>query len=349
MQSTDAMAKHPKKRGVIVWFKRLSIGSAILLLLLILTALALQALTTARTKRRYPPPGELVDVGGYNLHLQDTGSGTPTVVLEAGMGAGVLSWALVEPEVAKFARVISYDRAGLGWSDRGPANRTSKQMVQELNKLLNQAGIPGPYVLVGASFGGLNVRLFAHEYPDQVAGMVMVDPSNEVAEEKMPESMKQEMESFMPILKAVRILAPLGIARFLFPPNDKLPAELQAMDVALNLRTPHVQTSCDEMLCYENSKSQMRGCTLPGDIRLAVLSASEWTVAKLPPEDARAALDVWTKCQAEFANDSTNSFHLVVPNSGHEISNYQPATVVEAIRRVVESVRNQTKLTDPGS
>lgn len=347
MPSAQTPSGRPRRRKIFMWLTRIGIGSGILVILVIVTALAVQAYHTANAIRRYPPPGQLVDVGGYRLHMQDRGTGTPTVVLEAGMGAGVLSWALVEPEVAKFTRVISYDRSGIGWSDRGPAERTSKEIVDELNTLLKQGGIPGPYVLVGASSGGLNVRLFASEYADDVAGLVLVDPADELAEEKMPESVKQQIEGAMPIMKVMRVLAPLGIARVFISENERLPGELRQMDLALMLRTPHTKTMIDEMLSFETSKSQMSGCTLAPDLPLAVLSASEMTVLELPPKDAQEVLDILNKCQAEFASRSTNSFHLVVPNSGHEISEYQPAVVVDAIRRVVESVRNKTRLVAP--
>ena len=103
---------------------------------------------------REPPPGKLVDIGGYQLHINCTGKGSPTVILEAGLGGDSRSWHEVQPEIAEFAQVCSYDRAGLGWSDPGPKPRTSQQIVKELHRLLAKADIQSPYVLVGHSFGG---------------------------------------------------------------------------------------------------------------------------------------------------------------------------------------------------
>ena len=133
-----------------------------------------QFVATRIDEYRYPVRGELVDVGDYSLHLYCTGEGgAPTVVMDSGLGGTVLDWQLVQPEVAQFARVCTYDRAGMGWSERGGQPRTSQQFVEELHALLSNAGVEGPYVLIGHSLGGVNMQLFASHYPDEVAGMVL--------------------------------------------------------------------------------------------------------------------------------------------------------------------------------
>jgi len=124
---------------------------------------------------RYPPPGRMLDVGGRRLHVYETGQGSPTVVLEAGIAATSLSWRLVQDEVAKFTRVASYDRAGLGWSDPASQPLTLTRLVDDLHALLQVAQLPAPYVLVGHSFGGLIVRAYARRYPAETAGLVLVD------------------------------------------------------------------------------------------------------------------------------------------------------------------------------
>ena len=123
--------------------------------------------------------GRLIDVGGYRLRIEREGKGSPTVVMDAGLCQVMKTWDRVVSEVAKFAQVVVYDRAGLGGSDLGPRPRTSQQNVNELHALLSNAGIAGPYVLVGHSFGGLNVRLYASQYPAEVAGVVLIDASYE--------------------------------------------------------------------------------------------------------------------------------------------------------------------------
>jgi pimeloyl-ACP methyl ester carboxylesterase len=126
-----------------------------------------------------PAPGQFVDVGAHRLHLWCVGSGSPTVVFESGLGGGAFDWGYVQPSVARFRRACTYDRAGYGYSEPGPRPRTSRQIVSELFTLLDRAGIAGPVVLVGHSFGGYNVRLFAAEYPSKVVGLVLVDASHE--------------------------------------------------------------------------------------------------------------------------------------------------------------------------
>ncbi len=135
-----------------------------------------QAVGTHRDRRNFPPPGRLVDVGGYRLHLLESGSGDATIVLEAGLMSTVLSWSNLQRELARSYRVVSYDRAGLGWSDLGPMPRTANRIVEELHTLLQRAGIAPPYILVGHSFGGLTMPLFAAKYPEETAGVVLVDP-----------------------------------------------------------------------------------------------------------------------------------------------------------------------------
>ena len=144
---------------------------------------------------RESPPGKLVDIGGYQLHVNCTGKGSPTVILDAGFGCDSTAWLTVQPEIAKFARVCSYDRAGLGWSDPGPKPRTSQQIVKELHTLLAKADIRSPYVLVGHSFGGYNVRLYAGHYPDEVVGMVLVDANHHHQEKYATRDPKEDEEA----------------------------------------------------------------------------------------------------------------------------------------------------------
>lgn len=135
-----------------------------------------QKMGTRRDGERFPPPGRLIDIGTHRLHIFEQGSGGPTVVLEAGLMSTVLSWDNLQRELARSYRVVSYDRAGLGWSDLGPMPRTSERIVEELHALLHRAGAAPPYILVGHSFGGLTVPLFAARFPEETAGMVLVDP-----------------------------------------------------------------------------------------------------------------------------------------------------------------------------
>src|ERR687895_502303 len=158
------------------WAKRALIGLCALILLAALSGAAYQWIATRHDLAANPAPGRLVDVGGHRLHIRCTGSGEPTVILENGLGgSSLVAWSLVQPEVARFTRVCSYDRAGMGYSDPGPSPRTARRIAGELAKLLARSGIAGPVVLVGASIAGFDVRVFASDHPERAAGLVLVD------------------------------------------------------------------------------------------------------------------------------------------------------------------------------
>ena len=157
------------------WLRIIVRSVFILVILLAATGFVYENISEARDRRFHPMPGLRVDVGGYKLHINCTGQGTPMVVLDSGLGDSYVSWMKVQPQIAKFTRVCYYDRAGLGYSDNSPLPRTSKVMAEELHTLLHNAGVDPPYILVGHSMGGYNVRLFASLYRSEVAGMVLVE------------------------------------------------------------------------------------------------------------------------------------------------------------------------------
>src|SRR6266853_5723495 len=150
--------------------------------LALVIALAASAQTGAQSNspRGYPPPGRLVDFGGRKLHLYCSGQGKPTVILVAGGGAFAIDWALVQPKVARTTRVCSYDRAGLGWSQPGPAEETVEETVDDLHRLLGSAKERGLYLLVGASIGGIFIRAYQHAFPKEVAGLIFDNSSHHV-------------------------------------------------------------------------------------------------------------------------------------------------------------------------
>ena len=181
------MRTRPRRR-LGSWIRRGVLGLVIGLVVLAVIAVIYQAFGTEIYRRIYPPPGELVDVGGHSLHINCVGEGSPTVILESGSGATSVDWANIQPEVANTTRVCAYDRAGSGWSETGPGPGDPQQIAGELHTLLGNAGIDGPYVLVGHSFGGLYVRMYAELYPNEVEGMVLVDSSH-------PEQSKRSAEA----------------------------------------------------------------------------------------------------------------------------------------------------------
>jgi pimeloyl-ACP methyl ester carboxylesterase len=201
---------------VVLWLKRIGLGLLIIMILLCTTGFIYQAVATEADKRSYPPPGQLIDVGGYRLHLYCVGEGSPTVILDAAFPAQVSNWVWVQSALSPHTQVCAYDRAGHGWSDPGPEPRDAMQHARELHALLTNANVPGPYILVGHSLGGLYVRMFADLYPNEIAGMVLIEGSHPDAWKRLGLTEGVGVDSNM--LAVAPSLARFGIFRLrLFP------------------------------------------------------------------------------------------------------------------------------------
>lgn len=198
--------------------KRILLGVAGLLLISALAGAYYQWLSDRDDLAATSPPGRLVDVGGHRLHIWCTDSaepGTPAVFFDSGLGGGAFSWTAVAPEVAKFTQVCTYDRAGTGYSDPGPYPRTSGQIAKELAELIKNSGLARPVILVGLSFGGFNTRILASEYPDLVAGLVLVSASHENQGECFAAAGLPSGKPPGTMVKLVRITAPIGLLRLM--------------------------------------------------------------------------------------------------------------------------------------
>jgi pimeloyl-ACP methyl ester carboxylesterase len=311
---------------------------------------AYQAIADARDRRRYAPLGRLVDVNGHRLHIYCLGRGSPTVVLEAGLSHGALEWSPVQAEVAKFTHVCAYDRAGHGWSDPGPKPRTSQRIAEELHTLLTRAGIEAPYVLVGQSIGGLHARLFASLYPGEVVGMVLVDSSHEDQRDHLPwRSLKSRLleELNWQRYRLNPLWARLGLLRLRRQPGgapEALPSDVRPMARAMGVRSQAYDWIFTEGPAIETCEAQARAARPLGDVPLIVLSAH---FRGCPPgvpseqeESYRQRSDrAWMQLQRELTQLSTQSTHIVVEESGHNIHLDRPGVVVDAIRQVVDEVR----------
>src|SRR6266496_3369803 len=266
---------------------RLLVICSLSLVGLLLLGLSYQAIASAVDTAHYPPPGKLVDIGGYRLHINCTGTGSPTVILDAGLGGTSLDWSKVQPAVARFTRVCSYDRAGYGWSDTGPGPRTSQQIVKELHLLLVHAQISGPYLLVGHSLGGLNMRLYAYRYPQEVAGMVLLDSTSEHQFAQFgtyppffaPQAVSAAEQQYL----LLRGAALFGVARLalqtgLFPLEEAAayPAAVQPIHLAQAAQTRYFSTQYDELAALQESAAQVRAARTAspsyGHLPLIVLS-----------------------------------------------------------------------------
>jgi pimeloyl-ACP methyl ester carboxylesterase len=281
--------------------------------------------------RAYPPPGQLVDVGGYRLHINCIGSGSPTVVIDAGQGDWSASWSSwVQPEVAKTTRVCTYDRAGMGYSEAGPLPRTAQQFAQELHTLLQRAAIPAPYVLVGHSLGGLSVRVFTHRYAMDVAGVVLIDSmSPSLAKPDTPERLPQAVAPASE-LSIYTLPAQVGLLRVLAGPLDLaggFAPEVAKAYVAFSVTPRHLQTSLDEGTGMPASLAQAGMVTSFGDMPVIVLSRG-------------LDLDAdWQAAQTELLQLSSHSQQLFADRSGHIIQLEQPDAAAAAIVQLVAQLR----------
>ncbi|CAG0946276.1 hypothetical protein ANRL1_02884 [Anaerolineae bacterium] len=321
---TTAKMDIPKRqsRGYFRWLGRV----VALILGLILAGTIYESVSEAADIRAYPPAGQMVDVGGYRLHLNCTGSGSPTVVIETGWGDSSASWGWVQPEVAKTTRICTYDRAGMGWSEASPQPRTAREYANELHTLLAKANERGPFVLVGHSMGGFTVIVYAHDYPAEVSGLVLVDaqdlPTSDVATpQPAPKPGGTSLPSLLARIGLIRLLAdPLGSVENL-PEGDK-----QAY-TAFAVAPRGVQTFTDEGMGMSEGGTQARAVTSLGALPLIVLSRGK-------DQDAKH-----TAAQTGLLQLSTDSQHLIADQSGHRIMIDQPDTAVAAIVKMVELVR----------
>ncbi len=327
------------------------IGLVVLVLLLVLMGAIYQAVATRNDERRYLPPGELVGVGSYRLHINCVGEGSPTVVLDAGLPGTSLDWCLVQPKVAKFTQICAYDRAGYGWSDSSPMPRTSQQIANELHTLLGNAGVEGPYVLVGHSFGGYNVRLYAHSFAADVAGIVLVDAAHEDQSSRWPPEMQRLEAAQLQANAVLRTVAPLGLLRLVselgLDPllNERLmqlPADVRPMWKAVVYRTDYIRTAYAELSAFEESAAQVRATGLLGDIPLVVITSGKLdSPMALPGYPVDQMNQIHRELQNELAGLSVNSTHVIAKESGHYIQFDQPELLVSAIRQMVEMIREQ--------
>ena len=311
----------------------------------------------------YPPPGRLVDVGGWRLHLNCTGEADPRqpmVILEAGVGDFSVEWSLVQPEVARFARVCSYDRAGDGWSELGPHSRTLRQIVYELHTLLENAGERPPYVLVGHSYGGWLVRLYQSTYPTEVAGMVLVeagadDPwrmmgdgrlvrSSELASGRPVPEVKTSgplRESDIPPAAMGQIRAGLRQAseRANEPPRDRLPPEAQRMRTWALGQVGHVVAAVNPFEAEELAALRAGRAVSEhplGDLPLVVITRG---VSEEEGPDGRAFAEEHRRDHAAMAALSRGGRLVVAERSGHHVQLEEPELVISAIREVLAAVR----------
>lgn len=288
------------------------------------------ALASSVLEKRYPPPGQMISVGDHKLQLYCMGHGSPTILIEPGMGTDWVAWRLVIPQLLEFNKVCVYDRAGYGWSEPGPWPRTAGRIAGELHVLLSKAGLEEPYILVAHSFGGYIARIYASQYRQSLQGVVLVDPSHEddsagaPAPDPAPRSYRLS-----------ELIPPLGIQRLrrLYEGDKALSPQLRNLPRSFQNRyligssLVQLRSERNEFDSLSGTIAQMRLAPFPRDLPLTVITA-----AQVPSPRHE-------EIHAKLARSSLFGRQILAKNSGHMIPFDQPGLIVEAVREMARLPR----------
>jgi pimeloyl-ACP methyl ester carboxylesterase len=330
--------------------ERAVLSIVILVALAISGYTALNAIAVLSFWSRNPAPGRIVDVGGYGMHIDCTGNGSPVLILEAGGQNDSTIWRGVQPALAKTTTVCAYDRAGSGWSDTQPGPRDADHIAAELRQLLLQAGIKGPIVLMGHSIGGLFIRDYVTHYPADVAGIVFVDSSTPFQERNA--ALARATPTKTKIDKAVdfatqpwtlNLLVIVGVPRLLgmcgreHTPADHI-KKIQAEDIC-RLR----KSAWDEVYQFDPSSQETMNSG-PFDA-LPILILSRDTSKGLPTRPSQSELDrrnAWSQMQEDLKKLSTRSRRIVAKNSSHYIVLDRPDLIEKEVPVFIEQIQGAT-------
>lgn len=300
---------------------------AILIVLLIVLGIAYEFFASLQAKNKYKTPtGELVDVGGYRLHMIKMGErqpNQPVVVLETSVGANSLDWQKVQPLVAEFAQVVSYDRAGNGWSDKTDTVRTPENIVADLHTMLANADIAPPYVLVGHRYGGMFIRKFQEQYPNDIAGLVLVDSSHpDVFNEEDNEAEIKRLQ------RNVRYFQPLGLVRLVTRRNYRV----SGLNETQKEQYIALMMADNANLLQEVTSILSNGIELPETIDVPLT-----VVSRLEDEDL-ARERRWAEYQSDLASLSETSKHIHTDTSSSWIPFKEPKVIVDAIQEMLQNL-----------
>jgi len=330
------------------WVKWILLGLLALLILLTLVGVVYEALGRRNAATDHPLRGQRIDVGGRQMHIDCRGTGSPTVILESGMGtSGTLDWTLVHDRIAAFTRTCAYDRAGIMRSDAKQTPQRASAVADDLHALLKGAGISDPLVLVGHSIGGPYTRTYVGRYGDQVAGLVMVDPSHpdQIARLGSVVSIDVHPKKVSLLLDTASALSRTGLVRFLFSRADqgKRP-KAEAAEITA-FASASIEGARSEVDGFDSTMDDARAVHSFGDRPVIVLTAlmpfkpEELKKMGLSAEEGAAFKQQWRAMHAEQAAMSSRGEQRIVSDSGHYIQIDQPDRVVDAVREVVDDVR----------
>jgi pimeloyl-ACP methyl ester carboxylesterase len=349
----------PKATG---WTSRFFLGPILLAVAIMACGAVYEAVGKWRDSQRFPQIGRSVRAGELTLNLNCYGSALPTVILDSGLGLSSLGWIQIQPQIAKYARVCSYDRAGYGWSDAPPPGpRTSVQIAKELKALLNAGGEKGPYILVGPSFGGFNIRVYTGLFPADVGGLVFLDATHEDAQARIdqiiPAAKEQRIKAGEDQKRANRIALmlakvkiPLGIERLqsTLKPEKPKPAFGISAEVMEELHYLDQQLKTREVVAAESvgmleSGQQAKASGNVGDRPTIVITGGKMNFTPDPlftPEVQAKLRNLWINVlQVEETHLSTRGRQIVLKDSGHVVQFERPDAVIDAVHEVWSEVK----------
>lgn len=337
-----------RQTGCLGWGLRLLGALVALLVLLFLAAFTVEKITLAQLPDNFPAPGQMVDIGPYSLHLYCAGdiSDGPVVVVSPGSNSSVAQWPLVLPGMAESAPICIYDRFGSGWSFGTPQGQTYQEESQDLHTLLQNAGVPGPYVLVGHSMGGAVMQVYAGMYPEDVAGLVMVDAVTRGMDARYPEKYFQSLQASRQTISGLaipglfRLMNWFGLYRKM-PLLENLPPDSRATAYALEVNSrmgAHMRSVVNRQ-AERDAQFESAG-PLP-EVPMIVLARGLSDLEdSLDAETAQQVEQVWRDAQTELAAQVPGGRLVIAEHSGHNIIIDQPEAVIDAIRAIVEQVRS---------
>lgn len=329
----------PRSQKILNFLKRSVIVTILVILLLAIAGTVYQTAASEADRRNFPSPGNLIDVGGFKMHIYCMGEGSPTVILETLSGGTSSYWGWVQPEAAKTTRVCVYDRAGRGWSEPDPEPITLARTARNLHTLLTNAHIDGPYVLVGHSIGGIYVRQYAADYPDEVVGMVLVDSAHPEQFDRYPE-MLQESDAYLQMSSVFPAVARLGIAHLYFAAGGEfdfgdLTEPQKSVLKALWSSPDYFVSQRAEIIAAPGIYADGQKLGKLGELPLFVISAGQ-----------NASVG-WMDLQNELASLSANSIHLVIEKASHASLAFHPDDAHQvslAIFQVIAAARSGNSL-----
>ncbi|MBP3041905.1 alpha/beta hydrolase, partial [Bacillaceae bacterium Marseille-Q3522] len=312
-----------------------------LIVLVLLSGFFYQIVKDRYFLKKYKPLGNLEEIDGKMMHYHCIGNGHPIVVLDSALGGNCLDWSWIQAEIAKYTKVVAYDRAGYGWSELTGTRRSSETIVEELRKLLQKAKLSPPYILVGHSFGGLNMRLFQQKYPGEVAGMILIDSTPEKLFTDMPNETRKSYFRDRKMLKAAKFLASFGILRLIKMPVGyfQLPENKKVIAKEAGYQTKAYLTAYNEMSSLEKSISQVTTGKGKLDIPLYVISRKKFTGRSLSEDAKVKAEEAWHKLQSNIAEISEKGRHITAENSGHYIHCDEPELVIGLLKEMIAETK----------